>query len=153
VSTVSVGMGPPGSLAKKSVAVQDEVYDVNCVEIGSYGVLFFDENPDIIEVERIGPILECNRDLFPDRANIGFAHVVDAANIRLRVWERGSGETLACGTGACAAVAAAVENGFCPKDAPIRVQLPGGDLTVRRTDDMVYLSGDCVTVFEGTLVI
>ena len=67
----------------------------------------------------------------------------------MRVWERGSGETFACGSGACAAVVAAVENGYCPKNEEITVKLRGGDLKIRYTDEAVYLSGDCVKVYEG----
>ena len=79
--------------------------------------------------------------------------MVDAHNVNLRVWERGSCETMACGTGACAAVAAAVENGLCPRNAEVRVHLPGGDLFVRCTEETVYLTGDCVKVFDGALEI
>ena len=71
----------------------------------------------------------------------------------MRVWERGSGETWACGTGACAAAAAAVLNGYCQKDTDITVKLKGGDLKIRYTDDAVYLTGDAVTVFSGTITI
>jgi len=154
VSTVSVEMGRPGGrIVNTGVTVKGERFDLSCVDIGSYAVLFFEESPDFVEVGHIGPLLECALEPFPDRANIGFAQAVDRHTLKLRVWERGSGETLSCGTGACAAVAAAVENDLCPKGEEIRVQLPGGDLYVRVTDETVYLIGDCVTVFEGTLEI
>jgi carbamoyl-phosphate synthase large subunit len=77
--------------------------------------------------------------------------VVNKTTLRMRVWERGNGETLSCGTGACAAAIAAVENGFCEKGVDITVKLPGGDLIVNYTDDMVTLTGNTVLVFEGTL--
>jgi carbamoyl-phosphate synthase large subunit len=108
---------------------------------------------DAVDVPAIGQRLEHCAERFPERVNVEFAHVVDDRTLKLRVWERGSGETLACGTGACAAVVAAVENGHCPKGENIRVQLPGGDLYVRYTDQTVYLSGDAGKVFDGTLEI
>lgn len=71
----------------------------------------------------------------------------------MRVWERGSGETMACGTGACAAAVASVLNGYCPKNEDIRVILKGGDLVIRYTDDTVYMTGNCAKVFEGRMEI
>ncbi|MBQ4160414.1 MAG: diaminopimelate epimerase, partial [Clostridia bacterium] len=80
-----------------------------------------------------------------------FVRVVDKKTIRMRVWERGNGETPACGTGACAAVVAAVENGYCLKDEDIVVRVKGGELIVRYTDKAVYLTGNAELVFEGTI--
>ena len=77
--------------------------------------------------------------------------IIDPRKIRMRVWERGSGETWACGTGACAAVVAAVENGYCQKDKEITVLLPGGELKVRYTGETVYLTGNAETVYEGVV--
>ena len=82
--------------------------------------------------------------------NAEFVRVVSRTALRMRVWERGNGATLACGTGACAAVVAAVENGFCDKGTDVRVTLPGGDLTVNYTDDRVTLTGSANVVFSGT---
>ena len=79
--------------------------------------------------------------------------MVNDHTLRMRVWERGSGETWACGTGACAAAVAAVENGFCPKNEDITVKLRGGDLVIRYTDEAVYMTGNAKTVFEGTVVL
>ena len=78
--------------------------------------------------------------------------VIDDHTLKMRVWERGSGETWACGTGACAAAVAAVLNGFCKKDEEISVILKGGTLKIRYTDEAVYLTGDAVTVFSGHIV-
>ncbi|MDR3314199.1 MAG: carbamoyl-phosphate synthase large subunit [Oscillospiraceae bacterium] len=168
VSAVSVDMGKAGlapadlpalldgeSIINRTVAVEGEAFDVTCVSMGNpHCVLFFDELPEALDVNRIGPLLEHHTPLFPERTNVEFAHVVDSHNIKLRVWERGSGETLACGTGACAAVVAAAENGHCPKGENIRVQLPGGDLYVKYTaDGAVTLTGDAVKVFDGVLEI
>ncbi|MDR2646548.1 MAG: carbamoyl-phosphate synthase large subunit [Oscillospiraceae bacterium] len=165
VSSVSVNMGqarldPAGlpvllsgtSVVNRPVAVRGKTFNITCVSMGNpHCVLFFEHSPDIVPVEEIGPLLEHAETLFPERANVGFAHVVDEQNIHLRVWERGSGETMACGTGACAAVVAAVENGYCPKGADVRVQLHGGDLFIRYTDDAVIMTGDAVKVFDGVL--
>ncbi len=81
--------------------------------------------------------------------NTEFVRVIDQNTLKMRVWERGSGETLACGTGACAAVVAASLNGYCKKDTPVKVVLKGGELTIQYTDEGVFMTGDCVTVFEG----
>jgi carbamoyl-phosphate synthase large subunit len=81
--------------------------------------------------------------------NTEFVHVVNPTTLRMRCFERGSGETMACGTGACAAAAAAIENGLCKKDAEITVQVPGGKLLVRYTDETVVLTGKVEQVFEG----
>jgi carbamoyl-phosphate synthase large subunit len=114
-------------------------------------VIFADRHSQPLELAVLGPLLENATTLFPARVNVGLAHTVDEHTIRLRVWERGSGETMACGTGACAAAVAAVANGYCRKQEDIHVQLPGGDLVVRVTDDTVYMTGDAVLVYEGTL--
>ena len=89
--------------------------------------------------------------MFPEHTNTEFVRVVNRNMLKMRVWERGNGETLACGTGACAAVAAAVENGFCPKGEDITVKLRGGDLIVNYTDDGITLTGDAKLVFEGKI--
>ena len=92
-------------------------------------------------------------EIFPERVNTEFIKVVDERTLKMRVWERGSGETWACGTGACAAVTAAVLNGYCKKDEEITVLLRGGTLKIRYTDDAVYLTGNAVTVFSGEIII
>ena len=89
----------------------------------------------------------------PERVNTEFVTVLDDHTIKMRVWERGSGETWACGTGACAAAVAAVENGFCKKGEDIKVKLMGGDLIINYTDETVYMTGEAETVFEGEVVV
>ena len=101
-----------------------------------------------VNVEGLGKELETNA-VFPDRANIEFVEVAAPDSLLMRVWERGSGETQACGSGACAAVVAAVENGYCEKDRDITVKVRGGTLTVRYTDDGVTLTGDAKLIFTG----
>ena len=99
---------------------------------------------------RIGPQFEHAR-YFPDRINTEFIRVVNPSTIKMRVWERGSGETLACGTGACAAVVAAVATGQCEKGRDITVRVRGGDLVVNYTDEKVTLTGDAKLVYTGTV--
>ena len=94
-----------------------------------------------------------NSPLFPERVNTEFVRVIDQNTLQMRVWERGSGETWACGTGACAAAAAAVENGVCPKDADITVRLRGGDLSIRVTGETIWMTGGAVKVFEGVVLL
>ena len=123
-------------------------YRVNCVSVGNPHCVVFDDGIDGIELSKIGPLFE-HASAFPERINTEFVRSVNRTNLRMRVWERGNGETLACGTGACAAVIAAVENGYCEKGADVTVKLLGGDLTVNYTDERVLLTGSAVMVYEG----
>ncbi|MDR2525574.1 MAG: carbamoyl-phosphate synthase large subunit [Oscillospiraceae bacterium] len=168
VSAVSVDMGKAilrpaeipvllegESVIDRAVQASGQEFRITCVSMGNpHCVLFTEELPEAVDVEGIGALLEHCAALFPERANIGFAHVADRHNIKLRVWERGSGETLACGTGACAAVVAAALNGYCPRGEEVRVQLPGGDLYINYGESgSVTMTGDAVKVFAGTLEI
>ncbi len=110
--------------------------------------MIFTDDVEGIDVRRIGPMLE-HSEIFPKRANISFATVVDPANIRMRVWERGIGETWACGTGACAVAAAAVELGKSPMDRDITVRLRGGTLIIRVAESGITMTGDAILDFEG----
>ena len=110
--------------------------------------MIFEDAIDGLDLAAIGPRFEYAAE-FPERVNTEFVRVVNRTTLRMRVWERGSGETWACGTGACAAVAAAVENGLCDKGADITVKLVGGDLTVNCSDRGVTLTGSTTLVFEG----
>ena len=103
-----------------------------------------------MDVPAIGPLFE-NDPLFPERVNTEFVEIVDDHTLKMRVWERGNGETLACGTGACAAVVAAVENGLCKKNVDVTVNTRGGDLIVNYTGDHVVLTGSAALVYEGEL--
>ena len=105
---------------------------------------------DSLKLEQIGPGFE-HHENFPERINTEFVQVVDATHLKMRVWERGSGETMACGTGACAAVVASVLNGHCKKDTDVDVLLLGGTLTIRYTGDTVLMTGNAVEVFTGTV--
>ncbi|MBQ8752652.1 MAG: carbamoyl-phosphate synthase large subunit, partial [Clostridia bacterium] len=161
VSSVSVDMGvaelsaarlPAAVEADRLVdyplTVDGETYRVTCVSVGNPHCVVFCDGIDGLTLTELGPRFE-HHSAFPERINTEFVRVVNRTTLRMRVWERGSGETLACGTGACAAVVAAVENGWCDKDTDVTVKLLGGDLTVRYTDRGVVLTGHVAEVFEG----
>ena len=119
------------------------------MNVGNPHCVVFCDAIDALDVPTIGPKFE-HASEFPERINTEFVRIVNRTTLRMRVWERGSGETLACGTGACVAVVAAVEQGFCDKDVDIIVKLAGGDLIVRYDGSRVWLTGEAVTVYEGT---
>ena len=161
VSSVAVDMGKASLLTKDLPALADSEtmvqyplhidgkdWAVTGVSVGNGHCVTFCDAIDAIDLAKTGSAFEY-APIFPERINTEFVRVVDRTNLRVRVWERGNGATLACGTGACAAVVAAVENGFCEKGADITVKLPGGDLTVNYTDDRVLLTGTAVLVYEG----
>jgi carbamoyl-phosphate synthase large subunit len=125
-------------------------YSINCCAIGNPHCVVFVDNVDNVDVETIGPEFE-NSPLFPERINTEFVRIVNPTTIKMRVWERGNGETLACGTGACAAVICAVENGYCEKGKDITVKVRGGDLIVNYTDERVTLTGDCSLIYKGEI--
>ncbi|MQN00807.1 MAG: diaminopimelate epimerase [Lachnospiraceae bacterium] len=162
VAEVLVNMGSPDLIAShvpvtfpkekminEPMEVDGNIYRVTCVSMGNpHCVIFTDEDNRTLDLPHIGPIFE-NHSTFPKRTNTEFANILDRKNIRMRVWERGSGETLACGTGACATTVAAVVNGLT--DEEVTMHLLGGDLTVRydRANDTVWLKGPATTVFTG----
>jgi len=116
------------------------------VRVGNPHAVIFCEEPDGVELERLGPLLE-HHPVLPERSNVEFVRGDSDANLTVRVWERGSGITLACGTGACAAFAAARKQGLCGKKA--EVSLPGGMLTVEQKGEALFLTGPARTVYEG----
>lgn len=139
-------------VVNRKVNIGGEDYNITCVSMGNPHSVVFMNNIDDFDLESIGPKFE-NDKIFPERVNAEFIKVIDDHTLKMRVWERGSGETWACGTGACAAATAAVLNGYCKKDTDITVMLKGGILKIRYTDDGVFLTGDAVTVFSGHIVI
>ncbi len=132
--------------------VNGVTYYITCISMGNPHAVVFCDEVDGLNVKEIGSLIE-NNEIFPERVNVEFVNVIDEKTLKMRVWERGNGETLACGTGACAAAVAAVLNGFCKKSKDIRVLLKGGELIVNYTDEEVYMTGDCSKVFEGTIEI
>ncbi len=125
-------------------------YEVTCVSMGNPHTVMFLQDIDKLDLPKIGPPIE-HSSYFPNRTNTEFVEKVSDNYLKMRVWERGSGETLACGTGACATVVAAVLNGLAERKTT--VQLLGGELEIewRESDNHVYLTGDAVTVFEGSI--
>ncbi len=137
----------------KTVNIGGTHYDITLVNVGNPHCIVFSDKVDAIPVETVGPEFE-NCEYFPEGINTEFIRVVNKVTIKMRVWERGSGETWACGTGACAAVVAAVLAGYCEKDTNITVKLRGGDLTVNyHSDGNIELMGNVKTVYEGMLEI
>ena len=131
--------------------VDGMIYNVTLVSMGNPHCVVFSE-PDVLDIEGVGKKFE-NHPAFPDRINTEFIKIVDRKHIKMRVWERGSGETYACGTGACASAVAAVLNGFCDKGEEITVSLLGGDLIIEITDETVYMMGPAALVFTGEIEI
>ena len=161
VSSVSVDMGKaslvatdiPVNLDKERVVdipvkMGDNEYNITCVSVGNPHCVLFTDRVDNAPVEQVGKVFE-NSQLFPEGVNTEFIRVVNKSTIKMRVWERGNGETASCGTGACAAVVAATENGLCEKGTDVTVKLRGGDVTVNYTDERVVLTGDAVLVYDG----
>lgn len=141
-----------GRVINRSVKVAGGGYSINCVNMGNPHCVVFVDQVDRVDLERVGPMFE-HDPLFPKRVNTEFVRVVNGSTLKMRVWERGNGETLACGTGACAAVVAAVENGFCPKGEDITVKVRGGELIVNYTDETVFLTGNANLIYEGAIII
>ncbi len=132
------------------LSVNGTDYTVTCVSMGNpHCIVFTSEDPMTLDLEKIGPHFE-HHSLFPERINTEFVRVMDETHLQMRVWERGSGETFACGTGACATVVAAVLNGFCKQDTEVTVQLRGGDLRITyQSDGTVMMTGPATHVFDG----
>lgn len=163
VSQVRVDMGEPELLAEKIpvISQQEKVIDVpitagekeyrmTCVSMGNPHCVVFMEDVEHLEIEKIGPLFE-NHELFPKRINTEFVKVIDRKTLQMRVWERGSGETLACGTGACATAVAAMLNGFCEDE--VQIHLLGGDLTIewKKESNHVFMTGPAEIVFDGEI--
>lgn len=162
VTLVSVNMGKADFSAKAlpSTVDSEEIvnapleiggteYRVTCVNVGNPHCVVFCDHLETADVATLGPQFE-NAPCFPERINTEFVRIVNSRMLKMRVWERGNGETSACGTGACAAVAAAVKNGKCAAGEDITVKVAGGDLTVNYTGDSIVLTGDAKLVFTGT---
>ncbi len=163
VTLVRVNMGAPildpkripviadgDRVVDEPIEIDGMEYHMTCVSMGNPHAVVFVKDTASFPVERIGPLFEKN-ERFPDRINTEFVQLLSPEEINMRVWERGSGETLACGTGTCAAVVACVLNGYT--GSHVRVHLTGGDLTIEwdRKADTVWMTGPAETVFEGKI--
>lgn len=141
-------VGDGDKLVAVPIVVDNQVYEMTCVSMGNPHAVVFLDDVENLKIEEIGPRFE-QHERFPDRVNTEFVERIDRKNLKMRVWERGSGETMACGTGACATAVAAILNGYAERD--VTVHLLGGDLEIRwdETDNCVYMTGPAATVFTG----
>lgn len=135
------------SVIARPYIVGGKEYKITCVSMGNPHCVVF-EDPDTVGVERVGPLFEKN-EIFPEGVNTEFIKVISPKELKMRVWERGSGETLSCGTGTCASVVAAALNGYSKKGEDVLVHLLGGDLIINYTDEAVYMTGPAALVFTG----
>jgi len=165
VDKVTVDMGEPilqpelipvTLSGEKAVSVplkiDNEEYQITCVSMGNPHAVVFTKGIDQLKLTELGPKFE-NNPIFPKRTNTEFIEILDRSTLKMRVWERGAGETLACGTGACASLVAAVLNGFSERKATL--QLLGGNLEIEwnESSNHVFMTGSAVTVFEGMLTL
>ncbi|MGN1179873.1 MAG: diaminopimelate epimerase [Suilimivivens sp.] len=167
VSTVKVNMGSPilkaadipvtsdreeDPVIAGDIEVDGKIYKMTCVSMGNPHAVVFVDDVAGLPIETIGPLFE-NHKRFPKRTNTEFVKITDKENVEMRVWERGTGETLACGTGACATVVACVLNGLT--NDTVTVKLLGGSLKIQwdRQENLVYMTGPASTVFEGEIEI
>ncbi len=137
----------------RQIEAAGENYTVTCVSMGNPHCVVFTEGIDGMDLEKTGPLFE-NHPLFPDRINTEFVEVLDDHTLKMRVWERGSGETISCGTGTCAATVAAVLNGHCPRGEEIEVRIRGGALYDTYLENgEVLMKGPATEVFQGEIEI
>ena len=134
----------------KPISIGGNVYRITCVSMGNPHCTVFVPSVDKLDLEDLGPKFEYDP-MFPERVNVGFVEVIDKHTLKARIWERGSGETMACGTGTCAAVVAATLNGYCEKGKDIRVILKGGELKINYTDERVLMTGKAEKVYDGVV--
>lgn len=163
IEKVRVNMGEPiletakipvafnsDKVINQQVSFEPESYNITCVSMGNPHAIIFTKDIKSIPLENIGKKIE-NFRLFPERTNVEFVEIISQTQANVRVWERGAGETQACGTGACAVLVAGVLNGILERNAT--VSLPGGDLHIEwnTSDNCVYMTGEAVKVFEGEI--
>ena len=135
----------------KPITVDGKEWIITAVSMGNPHAVLFTDNIDELDLENIGPSFE-NHPIFPERVNTEFCEIIDKTTLKMRVWERGSGETWACGTGACATAVAAVLNGYCNRNTEITLKLRGGDLRITyRSNGRVIMCGPAETVFTGEI--
>ncbi|MBQ6549900.1 MAG: diaminopimelate epimerase [Lachnospiraceae bacterium] len=149
VKSAAVDMGEASVGEELTLTVAGETVTGIPVSVGNPHFVIFVEDIEKAPLYTLGPVLE-KHEAFPDSVNVEFVEVLSKDQLRMRVWERGSGVTMACGTGACASTAAAVHKSYCRPDTPVAVVLDGGTLTIRvDTDGEVLMTGPAVTVYEG----
>ena len=152
VQSVSVQMGKASVRAEESLRISAKTFAYTPVRVGNPHAVFFTDDVETVPLETWGPQIE-HHPAFPDGVNAEFVQVLSDTELRMRVWERGSGITMACGTGASASAAAAVRRGYCRQDAPIAVHLDGGTLHITvDAHSSVTMTGPAETVYEGETV-
>ncbi len=137
-----------GEILNTPVSVGESNYNVSCISMGSLHTVVFSDKIENIDLSRVGMEFEYSP-LFPDRTNVEFIRVIDRRTIKMKVWERGVGETLSCGTGACASAVVATKLGLCDTDCDITVKTQGGDLIVNVSENSVSITGNASLSFEG----
>ena len=135
-------------VVNKPVSVDGNVYRITCCSMGNPHCIVFMPSVDKLDLQDLGPKFEYDP-MFPQRVNVGFVEVIDDHTLKARFWERGNGETMACGTCTCAAVVAATLNGYCQKGRDIRVILKGGELKINYTDERVLMTGKAEKIYDG----
>ena len=165
VTKVRVNMGSPvlepsqipvkaegNRVVDEPIAVDGREYRMTCVSMGNPHAVVFAENVAQLKLEQIGPLFE-NHERFPNRTNTEFVEIIDRRTVFMRVWERGTGETLACGTGCCATAVACILNGLT--DDKVTVKLLGGELLIEwdKENNLIYMTGPATTVFEGEVIL
>lgn len=163
IESVKVNMGEPvlkGSeipvridkdkVIDEPITVKGRDYRMTCVSMGNPHAVVFIDDTDSLDIESVGPDFE-NHEMFPNRTNTEFVQIVDRSHVKMRVWERGTGETLACGTGCCATTVACILNG--KTDDEVSVKVLGGEIIVKwdREQNLIYMTGPAVTTFEGEI--
>lgn len=163
IESVRVNMGAPvlkgseipvridkDTVIGEPITVNGTEYRMTCVSMGNPHAVVFIDDTDNLDIESVGPVFE-NHELFPNRTNTEFVQVVDKSHVKMRVWERGTGETLACGTGCCATTVACILNGLT--DEEVTVKVLGGEIIVKwdRENNLIYMTGPAVTTFEGEI--
>lgn len=152
-SPESLPVGLPGEkIVNAPATIGGQLWRITCVSMGNPHCVVFGEEPEGLDLSTVGPLF-AKSPLFPEGVNTEFVRVISPTELAMRVWERGSGETFACGTGACAAVSAAVANGYCQPGTDVSVHLRGGTLTIRYTEEEVFMTGPAREVFQGTVQI
>lgn len=165
VESVKVNMGTPSldrakipvefdgpRVVNEPITVGSKEYKITCVSMGNPHEVIFTKGIDDIEIEKIGPMFEKNP-IFPESVNTEFVEVLGEQDFKMRVWERGSGETLACGTGACAVAVAACVNNLAKRNTDINIHLRGGMLKINVSNDVVWMTGPAELVYVGEIEI
>ena len=165
ITAAKVNMGPAilepekvpvnlsgGMIVARQVNISGISFEITCVSMGNPHAIIFNDDIDLFDLPGTGAMFE-NSELFPEGINLGVVQTLSRSHLRMRVWERGGGETLASGTSACAAAVSAVLMGYSDKNSDIKVDVAGGTLTVNYTCDAVFMTGDCVTIYEGMVKI